>query len=248
MLRRLPVLAFVAFAAICSIAPAATAQENMATVHGTIYDLWTFTPLENVVITVYSGSTLSMQTVALNGTYSLSLLPDNYTIIAKHYNGNTLTYDDEENITLHENENLALDLIMFPTFEENALPENYEYILPELGEAEARSMLLALVAISVIVIAGAAVFYYAKIYPKKKLVGAKKVEGPPPVKVVGLPDDLKEVMDVIRASGGRINQVELRQKLPYSEAKVSLMIADLEDRGLVRKIKKGRGNIIVTKE
>jgi uncharacterized membrane protein len=55
-------------------------------------------------------------------------------------------------------------------------------------------------------------------------------------------------MDVIRASGGRIRQAELRQKLPYSEAKVSLMIADLEDRGLVRKIKKGRGNIIVTKE
>ena len=247
MLRKLPLLAFIAFAAICSIAPAALAQENMATVHGTIYDLWTFTPLENVVITVYSGSTLSMQTVSLNGTYSLSLPPDNYTIIARHYRGNILIYDTEENITLHENENLALDLIMFPTFEENELPENYEYILPELREAEARSTLLALIAVSAIVIAGLVVFYYVKVYPKKRAAGEKKVEGPPHVKVVGLPDDLKEVMDVIRSSGGRINQVELRQKLPYSEAKVSLMISDREDRGLVRKIKKGRGNIIIMK-
>jgi uncharacterized membrane protein len=247
MLTRLSVLAFVAFAAICITAPAVLAQENMATVHGTIYDLWTFTPLENVVITVYSGSTLSMQTVALNGTYSLSLPPDDYTIIAKHYRGSILICNAEENITLHENENLTLDLIMFPTFEENELPENYEP-LPQFDEAVTRSTLLALVAVSVIAIAGAVVFYYVKIYPKKKSVGPKKVEGPPPARVVGLPDDLKEVMDVIRASGGRIRQAELRQKLPYSEAKVSLMIADLEDRGLVRKIKKGRGNIIVTKE
>lgn len=37
--------------------------------------------------------------------------------------------------------------------------------------------------------------------------------------------------------GGRANHA--------SEAKVSLMLADLEDRGLIRKIKVGRGNIIV---
>ena len=30
-----------------------------------------------------------------------------------------------------------------------------------------------------------------------------------------------------------------------SEAKVSLMVTDLEDRGLVRKVKQGRGNIIL---
>jgi len=70
----------------------------------------------------------------------------------------------------------------------------------------------------------------------------------PPVKVVGLPDDLNQVLNVVRESGGRINQVELRQKLPYSEAKVGLMISDLEDRGLVRKIQKGRGNIVVLTE
>ena len=54
-------------------------------------------------------------------------------------------------------------------------------------------------------------------------------------------------VEKIREAGGRINQLELRQQLPYSEAKVSLMLADLESRGLIRKIKKGRGNIIILK-
>lgn len=59
-----------------------------------------------------------------------------------------------------------------------------------------------------------------------------------------LPDDLREIMDLIRANGNRITQRELRKKSPYSESKVSLMLSDLEERGLVEKFKKGRGNII----
>jgi uncharacterized membrane protein len=245
MLRRWLILfALLAVAAVIgSTASPALAQENMATVHGTIYDLWTFTPLENVVIEVYSDSTLQLQTLVPDGTYSLSLHSGSYTLMAKYYSRATLVYDTEENITLQENDNLALDLIMFPTFEENEVPENYD-IPFEPEETEERSMLLAWVAVFALVVAGVVAFYYSKIHPKRK-VGVKKVEGPPPVKVVGLPGDLKEVMDVVRESGGRINQVELRRKLPYSEAKVSLMLADLEDRGLIRKIKKGRGNIIV---
>ncbi|MEA1905427.1 MAG: winged helix-turn-helix transcriptional regulator [Euryarchaeota archaeon] len=62
-----------------------------------------------------------------------------------------------------------------------------------------------------------------------------------------LPPDLKEVLLVIRDGGGRITQKELRARLKYSEAKVSLMITDLEDRGVVKKVKKGRGNIIILK-
>ncbi len=62
-----------------------------------------------------------------------------------------------------------------------------------------------------------------------------------------LPSDLKEVLRVIRDDGGRITQKELRARLKYSEAKVSLMITDLEDRGMVKKVKKGRGNVIILK-
>ncbi len=63
-----------------------------------------------------------------------------------------------------------------------------------------------------------------------------------------LPGDLKEILDILINTGGRITQKDLRKKTRYSEAKVSLMIADLESRGLVTKIKKGRGNIITVKK
>ena len=60
-----------------------------------------------------------------------------------------------------------------------------------------------------------------------------------------LPDDLKEIIEILERLGGRMTQKELRTKLNCSEAKVSLMITDLEDKGLVHKVKKGRGNIIL---
>jgi len=59
-----------------------------------------------------------------------------------------------------------------------------------------------------------------------------------------LPEDLKEVLELIRVSGNRITQLELRKKSRYSESKVSLMLSDLEERGMIEKFKKGRGNII----
>ncbi len=63
-----------------------------------------------------------------------------------------------------------------------------------------------------------------------------------------IPSDLQEMLSIIRDQGGRITQKDLRLRLNCSEAKASLMITDLEDRGLVRKMKKGRGNVIILTE
>ncbi|RNI08203.1 hypothetical protein EDD83_07115 [Methanohalophilus euhalobius] len=63
-----------------------------------------------------------------------------------------------------------------------------------------------------------------------------------------LPADLKEILTIIKKAGGRITQKDLRQKLNCSEGKASLMIADLQRRGLIDKFKKGRGNILVLKD
>lgn len=60
-----------------------------------------------------------------------------------------------------------------------------------------------------------------------------------------LPADLRMVIGIIEKSGGRITQKDLRKALPYSEAKVSLMITNLEIRGIIRKIKKGNSNVII---
>jgi uncharacterized membrane protein len=64
-------------------------------------------------------------------------------------------------------------------------------------------------------------------------------------KTIELPEDLRELYDLILKKGGRTTQKEIRKDAKYGEAKVSLMLADLEDRGLIKKIKKGRSNIII---
>ncbi|MEM0475388.1 MAG: hypothetical protein QW343_01175 [Candidatus Norongarragalinales archaeon] len=55
----------------------------------------------------------------------------------------------------------------------------------------------------------------------------------------------RELLRKIKESGGRTTQKELRKSVACSEAKVSLDLDVLEAQGLIRKFKKGRGNIIV---
>lgn len=63
-----------------------------------------------------------------------------------------------------------------------------------------------------------------------------------------IPADLQEILDIIRSQGGRMTQKDLRSKLKYSEGKVSLMLFDLEKRGMIQKFKRGRGNVILLVE
>jgi uncharacterized membrane protein len=67
----------------------------------------------------------------------------------------------------------------------------------------------------------------------------------PTVRDLLLPEDCRQVLAILEKHDGRITQLDLRKALPYSEAKVSLIVSDLESRGLVKKIKKGRGNVLI---
>jgi uncharacterized membrane protein len=57
--------------------------------------------------------------------------------------------------------------------------------------------------------------------------------------------DLREVLDLIRGHKGRMTQKDLRGRLEYSEVKVSLLLSELEKRGLIKKFKNGRENIVI---
>jgi uncharacterized membrane protein len=60
-----------------------------------------------------------------------------------------------------------------------------------------------------------------------------------------IPNDLVALLRIIHENGNRITQRELRKKSPYiSESRISVMLADLEERGLIIKFKHGRGNVI----
>ncbi len=59
-----------------------------------------------------------------------------------------------------------------------------------------------------------------------------------------LDEDAKKVLEVIAGHEGRMTQKELKEVLNYSDSKISLILSELEHEGLVKRFKKGRGNII----
>lgn len=62
------------------------------------------------------------------------------------------------------------------------------------------------------------------------------------------PGYLDRALKVIKDNDGRITQKDLRKEMmDLSESKVSLIITELEHKGKIEKIKRGRGNIILLK-
>ena len=59
---------------------------------------------------------------------------------------------------------------------------------------------------------------------------------------------LNETIEIIKKYDGRISQKELRREMMHlSEAKISLILTELEHKGRIEKIKKGRGNVVLLK-
>ena len=60
----------------------------------------------------------------------------------------------------------------------------------------------------------------------------------------GLFYEEEEVLEVIRQKGGSCPQKDLYTEFDMSQAKVSLILNNLEERGLVRRFREGRENMI----
>lgn len=189
---------------------------------------------EAVVVEAFDGSNLAGRTVASRGAYTLELGPGDYRIVARSPDGDVRA---SENITLRADG--RLDLILLPELDLPELELGKELLenltLPPVPRAEAPPWpWVAAGAGSVLAMVGVLLLLRRR---------SRAPAGKPSAD--GLPDDLRAMVRVLREEGGRTTQKELRRRLSYSEAKVSLMVADLENRGLVRKFKVGRGNVVV---
>ncbi len=230
-----------------------------ATVQGTIYSWSDFEiPLKNAIIEI---NTIPVQSrVATDGTYFFdSLAPGNYTIRAKYYRNNVLELAEEEDMQIVEKEGkYNIDLLLFPPTN----PE-LEYLgdinltgdLEIKGESDQTSniiLILIPVLILILISAGTAMYFKSK---KEKNPVTVEVSSEPLIEqhavapktteTSALPEDLNDLYNLIMKKGGRVTQKEVRGEMKCSEAKVSLMLDDLEDRGYIKKIKKGRSNIII---
>lgn len=237
-------------------------------VHGNVYDWSTFDTVTSAQVTVDSVPQQVM--VSKNGSYAFNLDKGSYVITARAGGSGPDALYAQENITItQDGGDYVIDLILFPSsdfgdlgsIDENATPivtgEPPETPTVQPAQQPQSWGLIALLVIIILVLAAGAGAYLLlrkeKVPPPKPEEQAAEEPAEPalPPLVPGastdvtLPDDLREVLRIIEKSGGRITQLDLRKALPYSEAKVSLMITDLESRGIIKKIKKGRGNVII---
>ena len=62
-----------------------------------------------------------------------------------------------------------------------------------------------------------------------------------------LDEDSKKILKILEEREGRMMQRELREILNFSETKMSLIMAELETTGHIKRIKRGRENIVKLK-
>ncbi|MCX9083842.1 MAG: hypothetical protein OIN87_03470 [Candidatus Methanoperedens sp.] len=231
---------------------------HAAKLYGSVYE-WSDLekPLKNVIVEIEENGTRVQYKVSGDGTYSFDVAPGKYILKAKYFIDNILEFSGEEKLQIDKpDESRNLDLLIFPPTD-----LDYEYLADinltgELDPGKSNITNYIILIIFVLLISIILLFLIRRTKNKTAISEEDEIpeEAPlnniPPMKkkTDDLPEDLRELYDTILKKGGRTTQKEIRKDAKYGEAKVSLMLADLEDRGLVKKIRKGRSNIIIAED
>jgi uncharacterized membrane protein len=211
-----------------------------ATLQGVVYD-YTFNRIDNVQVQLGGEKDITE-----NGEYSFEVGPGTHTVTAKRYSeAGRLVSTETDTIEIKEDKVYVLDLILFESLDEaEQLLEETDLL--DVSMEEEPSVLvgayLLLFRIFIVIVIVYVFFRIVRRFQRKTKPLTK--QEPKQEKTA---DDADEVLKFIKEQGGRVTQLDIRKKFPSSEAKISLIITDLEEQGKVKKIKKGRGNIIILK-
>jgi len=198
-----------------------SASASAAIIQGTVYD-FSLTPT-NAIVEVDTVPRQVM--VALNGRYEFNVPEGAYTLSAEAQDQFI-----EENITVSYDGKFILDLILLPDLDfEEALLDSTDSDFPEIDvEDNRKANWLWIVPVLFIILAVYFVF--------KKRKKPEKLDSPS-----------EQILQFIEKQGGRTTQKEIYKSLPWSESKISLILDDLESNKFIRKVKKGRSNLIFRK-
>lgn len=233
-----------------------------ATLLGQVIDGETFEPVPKAIVSI---NTVPEQTrlvdengyaftVTANGTYLLQ---------AFVLDQNKITKTTRETITIVDQGEYYLDLVVFTDLDLNSdlrdiLQDDAISSLTPLDEdspPSPPSLLTGLIGLLMIAILATAVWHYRfRKKPSEPLPTPTKAKETTPLEsnhhgLIAISDDKKnQTVDLLRKRGGRMMQRELRHELNFGEAYASLLIAELESENKIKKLKHGRGNIIILKE
>lgn len=189
-------------------------------------------------VVVEINSSPKQRIISNSGEYSFSLPIGDYKIIAYHED-NTGFQKTEESISVTNEGDFILDLFLFPDISNEESISNtseFNFQAPFKSTNSFSYILIIIILILAIIIIIAIIFFFKK--KENKTNNTLSINS-------NSNELINKLLRLIEKSDGRITQKEIRKEIPMSEAKISLMIAELESEGKIKKIKKGRGNIIV---
>ncbi len=210
-----------------------------ATIQGTIYDL-ELNKINDVIIEINSQPKQTI--VSKNSTYLFNVPPGDYVIIARQKSQDLST---KELVKIKQEGVYAIDLILIPNFESaqelwNSTEQNEldEFLDDGENDKYIYQIVLALFIIGFLIVAG---FYINKKWKRRNKSELKENKDEKNDALT------QKLISFIKKQDGRVTQKDIRKQFSYSEAKISLIITELESKGILKKIKKGRGNIIILK-
>ncbi|VVC02529.1 Uncharacterised protein [Candidatus Bilamarchaeum dharawalense] len=214
---------------------------HSTTISGEIYDADSMKVLNNTIVTVEgSGGHIILQQLS-DSPYSIDVESGNYTVRAYHFQNGTLTYYSDYKVLVNQN-NVQLDLVLLPYELLSLSPgftpppavnhANLDGNSNNTKDSDPPYLLYFSILIILILILALAYWFFTK----------KKIEQP--TEKFEPDHDCQVVLKILRENEGRMIQKELREILGFSETKMSLIITELEVSGCIKKIKKGRENIL----
>lgn len=225
------------------------ANANAALIRGTIYDL-SLEKESNVIVQI--NTTPKQTFVSKGGDYQFYVDNGNYELFAR-----TEISEANESITIANNGNYTLDIILDGSADYE--PINYSFEEYNLSKDMSQDTIDSNQNISQEYLKKYLLYYILTVFLLLILVyfgytlSVKSKNGATHSVIHGAskehPDrELDEyeskILSIIKKEK-HVTQKDLRREIPLSEAKISLILSALEHDGRIKKIKKGRGNIIL---
>ena len=223
---------------------------DAAVIHGTVYDL-SLKKVNNAIVEIDTEP--NQRFVAKDGDYSFSVPEGDYKITAA-YRSFDQNFLAEESLSVKFDGDYIFDLFLFPVLNEDDIIDDELTIETEIIGDRSHGFLFIFLSVVLLLLLS---FYYYNRNRKQKIrnhrpsemteiyeAGKAKTEKSGKSHTVPA-TDTEGMVDFIKKNDGRTTQKEIRKEFPLSEAKISLMITELEHKGTVRRIKKGRGNVII---
>lgn len=220
-----------------------------ARISGQAFEWYSLEPLSKVIVDLNSQPEQTM--VTDEHGYTFEVPPGTYSLQARYFENNRLKYEGNETLIVNDDGNFSIDLILFPVLDTNQylFPDQNDIALPEPIGNEKKETPFPLLPflIGIVLLAGIWRWIQHTQAPHKTTIPGPAVQETN-LLVPQTELDLEEILSVLHQHGGRMTQKELRSQTSFSEAKVSLILTELEQLGKIKKFQKGRGNILILNE